>query len=256
MPVDTRSKSPVLLPLWCVEPKVLITSAVREVKASRSPGMVQSCIWMSRSCFGISSTGKFVTCGLVLGFDIVTPEWVGDIARWLPVLSAAMNIWGGAKILKGFATLKNVVNLQFASEVRPDISKSVLSKSRLHKLYAFMEKIWGTKMCIKFESEEILIIGDYCSKSDSKEEDRGKSTVVCVAWRRRDSESDKLSTRRSKTQLPWFRNRCDKHHYHCSSFSVFWKSRCFYTCFCIVCYCSSQSLCCDVVEIVHFQQVL
>ena len=87
MPVDTRSKSPVLLPLWCVEPKVLITSAVREVKASRSPGMVQSCIWMSRSCFGISSTGKFVTCGLVFGFDIVTPEWVGDIARSLPVLS-------------------------------------------------------------------------------------------------------------------------------------------------------------------------
>ncbi|CAH3014337.1 unnamed protein product [Porites evermanni] len=29
-------------------------------------------------------------------------------------------------------------------------------------------------MCIKFESEEILITGDYCSKSDSKEEDRGK----------------------------------------------------------------------------------
>ncbi|CAH3167490.1 unnamed protein product [Porites lobata] len=29
-------------------------------------------------------------------------------------------------------------------------------------------------MCIKFESEEILIIGDYCSKSDSKEEGRGK----------------------------------------------------------------------------------
>jgi len=65
--------------------------------------------------------------------------------------------------------------------VRPDISKSVLSKSRLHKLYAFMEKIWGTKMYIKFESEEILITGDYCSKSDSKEVDRGKGTVVCVA---------------------------------------------------------------------------
>ena len=223
MPVDSQSKSPVLLPLWYAEPNVLITSAVCEVKDSRSPGMFQSCIWMSRSCFGISSTGKFVTCRLVLGFDIVTPEWVGDIARSLPVLSATMNIWGGAQILKGFATLKNVVNLQFASEVRPDISKSVLSKSRLHKLYAFMEKIWETKMCIKFESEEILIIGDYCSKSDSKEEDRGKSTVVCVAWRLRDSESDKLSTRRSKTQLPWFRNRCDKHHYHCSSFSVVWR---------------------------------
>ena len=217
MPVDTPSKSPVLLPLWCVEPNVLITSVVREVMDSHSPGMFQSGIWMSRSCFGISSTGKFVTCGLVLGFDIVTPEWVGDIARSLPVLSVTINIWGGAQIIKGFATLKNVVNLQFASEVRPDISKSVLSKSRLHKLYAFMEKIWGTKMCIKFESEEILITGDYCSKSDSKEKDRGKGTVVCVAWRRSDSESDKLSARRSKTQLPWFRNRCDKHHYNCSS---------------------------------------
>ena len=36
-------------------------------------------------------------------------------------------------------------------------------------------------MCIKFESEEISITGDYGSKSDSKEEDRGKGTVVCVA---------------------------------------------------------------------------
>ena len=34
-----------------------------------------------------------------------------------------------------------------------------------------MEKIWGTKMCIKFESEEISITGDNCGKSDSKEED-------------------------------------------------------------------------------------
>ena len=29
----------------------------------------------------------------------------------------------------------------------------------------------------------------------------------------------------------------------------------FYTCFGILCYCCSQSSCCDVVEIVHFQQV-
>ena len=48
-----------------------------------------------------------------------------------------------------------------------------------------------------------------------------------------------LSTRKSKTQLPWFRNRCDKHHYHCSSFSLVCKSRCFYSCFCIACYCFS-----------------
>ena len=36
-------------------------------------------------------------------------------------------------------------------------------------------------MYIKFESEEMAITGDYCDKSDSKEEDRGKGTVVCVA---------------------------------------------------------------------------
>ena len=36
-------------------------------------------------------------------------------------------------------------------------------------------------MSIKFESEEVSITGDYCSKRDSKEEDTGKGTVVCVA---------------------------------------------------------------------------
>ena len=68
-------------------------------------------------------------------------------------------------------TLKNVVNFQVTSKVRPDISKSVLSKSRLHKLQAFIENILGIEMCIKFESEEISITGDYCSRSDSKEEE-------------------------------------------------------------------------------------
>ena len=38
----------------------------------------------------------------------------------------------------------------------------------------------------------------------------GRSAVVCVACR----QSHGLSTRGSKKQLPWFRNRCDKHHYH------------------------------------------
>ena len=61
-------------------------------------------------------------------------------------------------------------------------------------------------MRIKFESEEIAITGDYCGKSDS-----------------------------SKTPLPWFRNLCDKHHYHCSSFSFVWKGRYFYTCFSVLC---------------------
>ena len=73
-----------------------------------------------------------------------------------------------------------------------------------------------------------VITGDYCSKSDSKEDDRGSGTVVCVACRRKDWESYRLSTGRSKTQLPWFRNRCDRHHYLCSSFSFVWKSRCLY----------------------------
>ena len=41
-------------------------------------------------------------------------------------------------------------------------------------------KKFGTEVCMQFESEEISITGDYCSKSDSKEEDRGKGMVVCV----------------------------------------------------------------------------
>ena len=53
--------------------------------------------------------------------------------------------------IKGFVTLNNVVNLQVTSKERPDISKSVLSKSRLHKLYAFIENILGTEMCMKVE---------------------------------------------------------------------------------------------------------
>ena len=36
-------------------------------------------------------------------------------------------------------------------------------------------------MCIQFKSEEISITGDNWSKSDLKEEDRGKGMVVCVA---------------------------------------------------------------------------
>ena len=66
-----------------------------------------------------------------------------------------------------------------------------LKKSRLHKLHAFMEKSLGTKMCITIR----VITGDYSSKSDSKEEDRRSGTVVCVACRRNDSESDRLTTR-------------------------------------------------------------
>ena len=70
--------------------------------------------------------------------------------------------------------MKNVVDLQFVSEVRPevvrDISKSVLRKSILHMSHAFMDKVLGTEMCIRVR----VITGNYCSKSDWKEEDRGR----------------------------------------------------------------------------------
>ena len=111
-------------------------------------------------------------------FDLVTPEWIGDIARSLLVLSATINIWGGAQSIKGFATLKNVVHLQFASEVRPrKLFEISLRKSRLHKLHAFMEKRLGTEICCITIR---VITGDYCSKSDSKGEDRGSGTVVVL----------------------------------------------------------------------------
>ena len=42
------------------------------------------------------------------------------------------------------------------------------------------KKIWEQKF-VQGLSEEISITGDYCSKSDSKEEDQRKGTVVCVA---------------------------------------------------------------------------
>ena len=92
--------------------------------------------------------------------------------------------------------LKNVGNLQFVSEVRPevvrDISKSVFTKVKITQVTpdAFIEKIWGTEMCIKFESDEFSITGDYCNRADSKVEDLGKGTAVCVACRRSDSESE------------------------------------------------------------------
>ena len=44
------------------------------------------------------------------------------------------------------------------------------------------------EMCIMIR----VITGDYCSKSDSKEEDRGSGTVVCVACKLNDSKSDRL----------------------------------------------------------------
>ena len=83
--------------------------------------------------------------------------------------------------LRGLKKPSPLAKRSTCSKSTRDISKSVLSKSRLHKLQAFMEKNFKIEMSIKCESEESSITGDYCSKSDSKEEDRGKGTVVCVA---------------------------------------------------------------------------
>ena len=69
---------------------------------------------------------RWLLFGLFWVNDVVTPEWVGDIARSLLVLSAATNIWGGAQSIKGFATLRNVVNLHFFSEVKPEVVRDIL----------------------------------------------------------------------------------------------------------------------------------
>ena len=96
-------------------------------------------------------------------------------------------------------------------------------------------------MCITIR----VITGDYSSKSDSKEEDRRSGTVVALRVDetiRKAIDWQQGMTRRNKPQLPWFCNSCDKHHYHRSSFSFVWKSRCFCACFCIACYlCSFAS---------------
>ena len=69
-------------------------------------------------------------------------------------------------------------------------------------------------MCITIR----VITGDYCSKSDSKEEDR-RSTIRSFALRvdetiRKAIDWQQGMTRRNKPQLPWFCNSCDEHHYH------------------------------------------
>ena len=53
-------------------------------------------------------------------------------------------------------------------------SKTIFSNRRNQFLESqgytsYWDKILGTEMCIKFESEEISTTGDDCSKSDSKE---------------------------------------------------------------------------------------
>ena len=80
--------------------------------ASRSPSPHP---WLTGRAFGERGWPHQINLTLLRHW------WVGDIARSLLVLSATINIWGGAQSIKGFATLKNVVNLQFISEVRPDL---------------------------------------------------------------------------------------------------------------------------------------
>ena len=99
-----------------------------------------------------------------------------------PCKQLTINIWGGAQSIKGFATLKNVVNLQFASEVRPEVVQDIFKQVKITQVTC-LEKSLRTEMCITIR----VITGDYCSKSDSKEEDWGSGTVVCVACRRNDS---------------------------------------------------------------------
>ena len=48
-----------------------------------------------------------------------------------PCKQLTINIWGGAQSIKGFATLKNVVNLQFASEVRPEVVQDIFKKVKI-----------------------------------------------------------------------------------------------------------------------------
>ena len=66
---------------------------------------------------GKDSVGKFVPCRLVLGFDLVIPEWVGDIARSLLVLSATINIWGGAQSIKSICDKVYVAMLWRFSDI-------------------------------------------------------------------------------------------------------------------------------------------
>ena len=78
---------------------------------------------------------------------------------------------------------------------------------------------------IKFESEEISITGDYCSKNDSKEEDRGKVWSFALRedeaiWKAIHCQQDEA--KRIYSGFVTF--VIIYHHYHCSSFSFVWKT--------------------------------
>ena len=74
-----------------------------------------------------------------------------------------------------------------------------------------MQKSLGTEMCISIR----VITEDNCSKSDSKEEDTVKIEEVVWLFALSADETIRKAidcrqgmTRRSKTHLRWFRNRC------------------------------------------------
>ena len=63
-----------------------------------------------------------------------------------------------------------------------EVSGNQVKIRKLGQDYTSYMPSWKTfldrNMCIKFESVKISITEDYCSKSHSKEEDRGKDTFA------------------------------------------------------------------------------
>ena len=125
---------------------------------------------------------------LLVGFLGIwrTPEWVGDIARSVLVLSAIINIWGGAQ--RRF--LKRIC------DVEEWCLKIGFKKVKITQVKCLHEKNLGDRNVYNDKSDYWQLL--------QQEWFEGIGTVVCVACRRSDLESDRLSTRRSKTQLPWF----------------------------------------------------
>ena len=84
-----------------------------------------------------------------------------------------------------------------------------------------MEKSLAKEMCIKFKSEEISTTGGL------KIAARERGAVVCVACRRRDSESDDIDCQQGEAKRSQDRgfvtdcNRCEK-----ASLSLFFFSIC------------------------------
>ena len=62
-----------------------------------------------------------------------------------PCKQFTINIWGGAQSIKGFATLKNVVNLQFASEVRPEVVQDIFKKVEITQVTCLHGKTFADR---------------------------------------------------------------------------------------------------------------